>query len=519
MNSSIFRLTLDMHRTQSQISIPVMLGDTGITLRIILSDGGKPYTIKRGCLAKLSVKRPTGKHLEEFCTIEDDTTIVYDFSRDENTRKTAVVEGTHECDITLYGTDGSQIATPRFTMVVSQRVINSDDIDLTDDDLTAVDAMLAKEATRQLAESEREEAEAKRREAETKREEAEAKRSSGFIRYSAYSDGSNFTETWSEGQTYIGFATGQTAPTDKSGYTWMEIYNSNVLNKKVDKATPNADYTVLYALKSNGEHTTQRLTPHAVGNTVMFRDANGYCKVGEPAKDEHIANKRYVDKANQAMQADIDTLEALADKLNKQLNPPVNVWKIREDADIWSVSITENIRFYANDIEFDTIQIGDPFNHGDPHLWYDYQGMRYTYLMGMSESHPNSYAYLTIKIPYDEKLSAEFTSWLEANAEYLGEEEYVRPEPSEMITFSVCNYMYATTHELTCPEGMTWGEYFYSGYCESSKIMLSYFDPDGMIVQISDESYSSWYSYIFYGINSETVIEDGGDYSGDEYFG
>lgn len=46
---------------------------------------------------------------------------------------------------------------------------------------------------------------------------------SAFIRYSAHADGADFTEEWSEGQNYIGFATGQTAPTDKSGYEWITI--------------------------------------------------------------------------------------------------------------------------------------------------------------------------------------------------------------------------------------------------------------------------------------------------------
>lgn len=42
-----------------------------------------------------------------------------------------------------------------------------------------------------------------------------------FIRYSAYANGTGMTEEWSEGQNYIGFATGQTAPTDKGGYEWV----------------------------------------------------------------------------------------------------------------------------------------------------------------------------------------------------------------------------------------------------------------------------------------------------------
>lgn len=41
-----------------------------------------------------------------------------------------------------------------------------------------------------------------------------------FFRYSSTADGSNFTETWSPGQAYIGVATGLIAPTDKSKYIW-----------------------------------------------------------------------------------------------------------------------------------------------------------------------------------------------------------------------------------------------------------------------------------------------------------
>lgn len=51
---------------------------------------------------------------------------------------------------------------------------------------------------------------------------------SAFIRYSANADGSDFTEEWSEGQNYIGFATGQTAPTDKSGYKWCAFGSSGL---------------------------------------------------------------------------------------------------------------------------------------------------------------------------------------------------------------------------------------------------------------------------------------------------
>ena len=47
-----------------------------------------------------------------------------------------------------------------------------------------------------------------------------SKGDSCFIRYSAHADGTDFTKTWSEGQSYIGIATAQVTPTDKSGYVW-----------------------------------------------------------------------------------------------------------------------------------------------------------------------------------------------------------------------------------------------------------------------------------------------------------
>ena len=44
-----------------------------------------------------------------------------------------------------------------------------------------------------------------------------------FVRYSASADGEGYTEVWSEGQKYLGIATGKTAPEDKSGYTWSRF--------------------------------------------------------------------------------------------------------------------------------------------------------------------------------------------------------------------------------------------------------------------------------------------------------
>lgn len=150
MNFSNYRFTIDLHSLHSQTSIPVMLGDTGITWHINLCDGGKPYLIADGCLAKISIKRPTGTYHEAFCEIRENATIVYPFEQE-----TCVAVGLHNCEITLYGVDGTVLGTPRFSMVVGDRVIRNDDINLTDQDRTIVDAMAVEEAKRQAAEESR----------------------------------------------------------------------------------------------------------------------------------------------------------------------------------------------------------------------------------------------------------------------------------------------------------------------------------------------------------------------------
>lgn len=156
---SKFRFTLDMQSALSQISVPVSLGDTSRTFSISLCDGGLPYYIADGCLAMLSIRRPAGTFMQAFCAIEDNAVVKYDFSENPNT---AAVEGIHDCQIVLYDEEGNEIATPRFTMVVNSRVVNKDDLNISDEDQNAIQNMIAAEAARAAAEEARVRAESER---------------------------------------------------------------------------------------------------------------------------------------------------------------------------------------------------------------------------------------------------------------------------------------------------------------------------------------------------------------------
>lgn len=146
MNSSNYRFTLDVQSAQSQISLPVKLNDTSRKLYISFSDNGNLYKIADGCLALVRIDRPTGTFIEQFCAIEDNINVVYDFSQYPNT---AIVEGLHDCEITLYGLDGGVLTSASFSLVVSSRVVNKESAEITEENWTMLDSIATAEANRQ----------------------------------------------------------------------------------------------------------------------------------------------------------------------------------------------------------------------------------------------------------------------------------------------------------------------------------------------------------------------------------
>lgn len=265
MNYSIYRFTLDIHRTKSQVSIPVMFRDTGIKFYISLTDGGKPYFIEDGCRAVFSAKKHDGKTLFNDCIIEDNTRIRYDF-----TEQTTNCEGMMNCEIRLYGTDGELITTPAFVVVVDNRVVYDSEVLDSYSEATTLDSIITTESSRVDAENTRVDSEAGRIAAENARADAEgvrvdaenarvaaeterateererdkaeekrianeAERIAAFasmlgmwVAYSAHADGTDYTYTWSEGQRYIGICNGKTQPTDKTGFVWAKFVDTGV---------------------------------------------------------------------------------------------------------------------------------------------------------------------------------------------------------------------------------------------------------------------------------------------------
>lgn len=206
MNNSTYRFTLDLRKHNSQMAIAVFQYDTAVTLNISFTDGGKRYQIADGCTASLYGIRPDGAAIVHPCNINGNTEVEYDFES-----SISCVAGTVKCQLRIFGTDGKLITAPIFTIVVDERLVDDEDIEIDGESPTsALDRIMAMTS----------EVEGKLEEVDNKLAEIQDGDNAHF-RYSAHSDGTDFTEAWSPGQDYIGIASQAEAPTTKDGYTWV----------------------------------------------------------------------------------------------------------------------------------------------------------------------------------------------------------------------------------------------------------------------------------------------------------
>ena len=169
MRDSHYRITLDITKTQSQVSLPVKLGDTSRKIYISLVEGSQPYEIDGSkCSAVFHGVKSDGTKLQEYCIIEGDK-IRYDF-----TEQTTAAVGLVECDITLHSIETGVIASPHFNIIVDNRAIEPDV--LSEDQAITFDEVLTQLGNIRNAESGRVSAEEGRVTAEEIRVSAEQDR-------------------------------------------------------------------------------------------------------------------------------------------------------------------------------------------------------------------------------------------------------------------------------------------------------------------------------------------------------
>ena len=127
MNLSTFSFTLDVKDTVSRIVIPIKQADTGRKLQISLSDGHRPYEITSECMATLRAVKPDETVLFNACTVQGNRI------ETEITAQMVASVGVFPCEITLYGADGRQLISPKFTLNVLEKIGSDEEIESTNE--------------------------------------------------------------------------------------------------------------------------------------------------------------------------------------------------------------------------------------------------------------------------------------------------------------------------------------------------------------------------------------------------
>lgn len=138
MNFSNYRLSLDIHETESGLSLRAKKGDTIRKLYVTLMDGGAPYRITPDCTAAFTARKPDDTILFNEAEIENNA-IVYAL-----TPQTTAAAGQVRCEVRLYGGDGRLITSPRFFLDVDDTVFTEGDEVVSEDEYTILEDAIGK---------------------------------------------------------------------------------------------------------------------------------------------------------------------------------------------------------------------------------------------------------------------------------------------------------------------------------------------------------------------------------------
>lgn len=136
MNNSVYKITLDMHDTTSQVLMNMKKNDSGREVHICFTDGGKPFKMTDGVIATFRAKKPDGTILFNNCHTDADH-ILYTL-----TNQTTSEVGIVECEVTLYGRDLKQITSARFSILVEDILYSDSEVESSDEFTALTEAIV-----------------------------------------------------------------------------------------------------------------------------------------------------------------------------------------------------------------------------------------------------------------------------------------------------------------------------------------------------------------------------------------
>lgn len=135
MSKSIFNLTLDIHNPAPQCSISIKKGDSNRRIVVRLVENGRPYRLSPGSFALFCAKKPDGNTVINECILcgegsecdgcivsRDGCTMMGDRIVYDVTYQTTAAVGVLSAQLLVMSSDGGQIASPRFEIVIHDAI-------------------------------------------------------------------------------------------------------------------------------------------------------------------------------------------------------------------------------------------------------------------------------------------------------------------------------------------------------------------------------------------------------------
>ena len=139
MNYAVYNIALDIHKTGSQVALPMIRGENKRKIVISLTENGRPYKIASGCTAKFAAFKPDGKPIYNDCVVDiENNLIIYTI-----TSQTTAVMGEVKCQIELIGTDDGLLFSPTFSLIVADKLYNQEPILASSEEFNALTAYVA----------------------------------------------------------------------------------------------------------------------------------------------------------------------------------------------------------------------------------------------------------------------------------------------------------------------------------------------------------------------------------------
>ncbi len=140
MEHSVYQISLEIQKEASQGFLKMKKTDSARQIRAVLTDGGRPYQIADGCTASFRAVNTSGTVYSRSCDIEYNM-IIYTVSPGVLSEA-----GELTCEFHLFGADGKQITCPRFTIIVSDQVVDDDEA-ISDEEMNELAQLVAQTVT------------------------------------------------------------------------------------------------------------------------------------------------------------------------------------------------------------------------------------------------------------------------------------------------------------------------------------------------------------------------------------